>query len=511
VAVDSSGDLFWTQLQDGTVDERTAGGSSVVLASGFLPTGVAVDGSGDVFFGSFGSGSNAAGLYEIPNGGSATLLTARFGEISSLAVDGNGDIWGASGSDSLVVVPPGTAGEAISIPGGSFNGVRLDGADNIFASTAFGDDAIEVPAGGVSPTVVGNIGSYSQGVAVDGSGNVFVGASATSYPNGKVYKIPSGGSPGVYASPVATTGGLALYPALSPAGRSGSTIALTTTSSSNVTTESSVKVTATVPSGETGGIQFDDNGYPIGDATTTSGGTATITTHLSAGSHDITAVYLGDSAHAPALSNTLSFTSTAIASKTVLSFPSGTTLPGDQQLTVDAHVSGRGGTPTGSVTFYDGTTQVGSGNLDSNGDTSVSFYAAPGTSSVHATYSGDPIFKASNSAKTQVTTVAPYLATLRTSVKYGTPSSTNGSVKATINVTVLGVKGQPAPTGSVTADQGFTCGALTTVTGTNRATASCTNRLPAGTSDDVTITFTSGDGNYASATTDVFVENFGGD
>lgn len=478
----------------------------MVLASGFAPTGVAEDGSRDVFFGSFGAGSNPAGLYEIPSGGSATLVTSYFGELQSLAVDGNGDVWGADGAQGLVVVPPGTVGEGVGITGG-VNGIRLDAANNLFATTAFGDDAIEVPAGSVDATDLGNIGSYSQGIAVDTSGDVFVGASAGSYPYGKVYEIPPGGSPKVCASNVATTGGLALYPALVPASRSASTVMLSTTSASNVTTRTTVQLSATVPAGETGGVQFDDNGNAIGDAVATSGGTASITTRLSAGSHTITATYLGDASTAPAVSNSLSFTSKAIATKTVLSVPSGTTVPGDQQVTVDAQVSGWGGTPTGYVSFYDWSRYVGSATLDSSGHASIELSPIPGSNNVHASYSGDSVFSPSNSAKTMVTTTTPYPTTLRTSVRYTTPN-TKGTVRTAIRVVVPGVQGVPGTTGTITASNGFTCRALVQVPGTHNSAAVCRHWLAAGADETVTIAFTSGDGNYDSSSTQVYVANY---
>lgn len=512
VAVDSAGDVFWTQLNDGTIDERLAGGSDVVLASGFQPTGIAVDGAGDVYFGSFGAGSNPAGLYEIPSGSSTpTLVTSRFSEFQSLAVDGSGDVWGVGSSDNLVVVPPRTAGEGLNIGGAGFDGVRLDGSDDLFASTAFGDSAIEVAPGAVTAATLGTLGNYTEGVAVDGSGNVFVGTPSGVPGYGKVYELPSGGGSSIYADgDLASTNGLAVYPPPSPAARSAGSISLSgSPDGGDVTTQTTVTLTATVPSGETGGVQFDDNGNPMGTAVATSGGTASTSTTLSAGTHDITATYLGDSSTAPAVSNDLSFTSTAIATKTVLSFPNGTSVPGDQPLTVDAEVSGSGGTPTGYVEFYDGTRDEGSGELDSNRTTSFSFSPAPGSSTVHAVYEGDSTFAASHSKSTTITTTTPYPPTLSTRVRYGAPIGT-GAVKATIRVTVTGVRIEPAPTGTVSANDNFACAALTPVTGTDKSVASCSAWLRSGASKDVTLTFTSGDGNYDSGTTSQYVYNGGG-
>jgi len=52
---------------------------------------------------------------------------------------------------------------------------------------------------------------------------------------------------------------------------------------------------------------------------------------------------------------------------------------------------------------------VGFGHLDSSGDASVQFLAVPGSTRVHAVYSGDSVFSASTSPRTPVRTTTPYL------------------------------------------------------------------------------------------------------
>ena len=180
------------------------------------------------------------------SGGSPTFVTGAYGVFTSLAVDGNGNLWGAGGSAELVLIPHGsTTGEIVSVPGyGYFNGVRLDAANDLYASTG-GAVAVELPTGSTTPTTFGSGISYTEGVAVDGSGNVFVGQSSTVPGYGKVYEI-SGGVQSVYTSGgLATTGGLALWPAQIPASRPSSSVALTSNSPTTVSTQTSVTVTAT--------------------------------------------------------------------------------------------------------------------------------------------------------------------------------------------------------------------------------------------------------------------------
>jgi len=70
-------------------------------------------------------------------------------------------------------------------------------------------------------------------------------------------------------------------------------------------------------------------------------------------------------------------------------------------VTFTATVSGSGGTPTGTVVFYDGTNNLGSGTLNSSGAASVSTGALAVSGSPHsitAAYSGDNAFSNSTSS-----------------------------------------------------------------------------------------------------------------
>jgi hypothetical protein len=512
VVFDTAGDLFWTQAQDGTVDEVSPGGSAHAVASGFSsPWGITVDGSGDIYVAAFGGpGGQPEGLYEIPSGGSPMFVTGAYGVFTSLAIDGNGDLWGAGGSAELVLIPHGsTTGEIVTVPGyGYINGVRLDAANDLYASTGSSDVAVELPSGSTTPASFGSGLSFTEGVAVDGSGDVFVGQSSTVSGFGKVYKI-AGGVQSVYASgSLATTGGLALWPAQAPASRPSSSVALTTSSPSTVSTQTTVTVTATESTGGSGAVQFDDNGRAIGGLVAAVGGVAQLSTTLPAGSNSLTATYLGDSSAAPSVSNALNFTATAVPTTTTLTLPGGKKVHGDSQVTVDAAVTGSGGTPTGSVDFYVNGNYVTSGTLDGSGQTSVTFGPTPGTSNVTATYTGDSVYAGSSSNPGTFKTVPPYTPNLSTNVHYGVPDS-SGAVKVKIKVTVGGVSVEPAPTGTVTANNGFTCGALSAVGGTHNSASSCSAKVPSGFFGSVKITY-HGNSVYDPGTTSAFVDNGGG-
>ena len=114
-----------------------------------------------------------------------------------------------------------------------------------------------------------------------------------------------------------------------------------------------------------------------------------------------------------------------------------------------APVSGSGA-PTGSVTFNDAGTQIGSGTLNSSGTATFSTSSlGVGTHSVTAVYSGDANFSASTSAAVTVNVAVPAKVATNTSLSASATQLTSGqSVTFTAGVTPQ--SGSGAPTGLVT-------------------------------------------------------------
>ena len=138
-----------------------------------------------------------------------------------------------------------------------------------------------------------------------------------------------------------------------------------------------------------------------------SDGVATLTAAtagLPVGTYSVQANYSGTATAVPSSSATVSVKLTAAASTTTLSAsPASVTPPADVTLT--ATVASADGTPTGSVTFYDGTLSLGAVDLSAG---KASFTAstkglAAGSYSVHAAYSGSANISSSVSSNVSVT------------------------------------------------------------------------------------------------------------
>ena len=162
----------------------------------------------------------------------------------------------------------------------------------------------------------------------------------------------------------------------------------------------SVTFTATVTSSggtPTGTVTFKDGSTTLGTGNL-SGGKATFnTTTLGAGSHSITAVYGGSQDFAGSTSAVLSQTVNQAASSTfVISSLNPSTF--GQSVTFTATVISSYGTPTGTVTFKDGSTTLGTGKLSSSQAKFTTSSLSVGTHSITAVYGGSTNFSGSTSS-----------------------------------------------------------------------------------------------------------------
>src|SRR5439155_3438552 len=116
------------------------------------------------------------------------------------------------------------------------------------------------------------------------------------------------------------------------------------------------------------------------------------------GSHSITAVYGGDSNYTTSTSAAPTQTVNQATTTTALSSsPNPSTL--GQSVTFTATVTGSGGTPTGTVTFKDGATTLGTGTLNGSGVATFTTSALiAGSHSITAVYGGDSTFATSTSS-----------------------------------------------------------------------------------------------------------------
>ena len=192
-------------------------------------------------------------------------------------------------------------------------------------------------------------------------------------------------------------------------------------------------------------------------------------------------------------SSSLTPTSTALTA-------SATSIAAGQSVTFTATVSASS-TPSGTVTFYDGTTTLGEGTLNGSG---VATYATTalnaGSHSITAAYGGSSTFAASTSAATIITVSAPTL-TATTTALTASATTVNAGTDVSFSATVTPFSGTGTPTGTVTFMNGTT--ALGTGTLSGGAASYSTSSLATG-ADSITAVY-SGDSNFSGSTSTAVV------
>jgi hypothetical protein len=233
------------------------------------------------------------------------------------------------------------------------------------------------------------------------------------------------------------------------------------TTGATVTVNASLFATGTTT--PTGTISFFAGATQIG-ASAASDGNASVSAPITgSGAVVIRAIYSGDTTYGPATGYASLTVNAPVATTTTLS-TSATSVDEQQKVTLTATVQGNA--PTGTVTFLNGTTTLGTAPISGNSANLTTTFASAGSVSLTASYGGDPNNLASTSSPVTVTIVAPSFAV---AVSPASATVTPGQ-SATFTVTVT-------PAGGFATAVTLSCGALP-------SQASCTFAAPSVTPSD---------------------------
>jgi MYXO-CTERM domain-containing protein len=232
--------------------------------------------------------------------------------------------------------------------------------------------------------------------------------------------------------------------------RDGATVALASSLATS-TYGTSVRFTATVTSqgptpAPTGDVTFSDGSTVLGTATLVDGAAFVDVATLTGGTHTIAAVYGGDASHATASASIFQTVNPA-ASAVALSSLTPTSVFG-QSVVFVAAVTGPGtATPTGTVTFEDGGSALGTAPLDGAGQATLSIASlGTGAHTITARYGGDASFAAQTAAAITQTVNAASTTTAVT--PSSNPSQFGSAVTFTATVNVVS-PGAGTPSGTV--------------------------------------------------------------
>jgi sugar lactone lactonase YvrE len=401
------------------------GGDGGIAATAQLsaPQGAAVDAAGDVFIADTGNNGlrivnqasgmistlagvlGSAGTGTVPGPSNGTLLSAP----SGVAVTGQGTLYVADSSNARLLQ---IQRSKVAYNFGTVN-VGASSDTQIFTLTS----------AGTTGTVVSSPSFTGSGVTADltllptttqGCSSGTLAVEATCSMIGQFSPASAASETATYA--LNSSAANAVSPAIVLSG-TGKFLIVTSVvakqaapATGNPQYGQTVTVTATVTPASTtvamtGAITFKVDGVaglpvPI----VYSGGVATASYTISSqsvGAHTVTAIYSGDFNYAASNDNAAPLTLTVVKAATMTGVsPSPATLLQFSAETITATVaSTTTGTPTGSVSFYNGSTLLGTNSLNSSGvATFVSSTLAVGSYQVTGVYNGDGNYATSPSS-----------------------------------------------------------------------------------------------------------------
>jgi hypothetical protein len=183
----------------------------------------------------------------------------------------------------------------------------------------------------------------------------------------------------------------------------------------------------------TGSVNFLVNGTVVGTTALTAGKATYTDSTLAVGTYSVTAQYLGDANDSTSVSAATSLAVNVIPTTTVIT--SGITTGASPQVILVAAVldNGSGPVPTGTVTFYNGTTVLGSATVDSTGAATITPSLALGSNySVDAVYSGDSDHGSSTSSAISISGTPVDFGVTVTPATVTMASSQNSTVTVTL-------------------------------------------------------------------------------
>jgi Bacterial Ig-like domain (group 3)/Beta-propeller repeat len=454
--------------------------------------GIAVDGMGNAYV--TGQANSQAFVTELNSTGTASVYSIelagdRTGSGMGIAVDGSGNTYvtGQTNSTNFPTMNPFQAAN-----GGGIDAfvTKISFAPTTTALISFPNPSVS----GMSVTFTATVSSSSSGTP---AGNV-------TFKNGStvlIKKALSGGAVKFTTTelPPGSNPITAVYGGDSSFGGSSSSpvnqfvleaTATTLTSSPNPSTYGqavilTALVTSTLgvpPDGEM--VTFKQGSTVLGSGTLSNGEASFSTTTIGTGTKSITAVYAGDATFGTSTSKTISQVVSKAAAITSL-FSSQDPSSFSQSVTFTATVSPEfTGTPTGSVTFKNGTEAMATVTLNSGVASHSTTKLATGAYPITAVYGGDSSFLASTSnTLSQVVNAASTTTTLVSSLN---PSDFGQSV--TFTATIAPEFGGTV-TGSVTFMDGTTT--LKTVSFSGGTAKYTTTKLASG-SHNITASYNGG-------------------
>ena len=387
----------------------------------------------------FSDGGTTIGTATLDATGSASIVVSTLANANhslTAAYGGSLDFLASTSAAVTQVVNGETATTLTTTP----NPSTVEQAVTLTATVAALAPATGVPAG----TVTFKDGAATIGTAtLDATGRASIVVSTLANSNHSLTAVYGGGGNFLASTSAAVTQVV-----------NAETTTTLTTSPNPSSLGQAVTLTATVApvapgtGVPTGTVTFRDGDTTIGTATLDATGSASIIiSTFTAASHSLTAAYGGGGNFLASTSAAVTQVVNGATTTTLTTSPNPSTVGQAVTLTATvAAVAPATGVPTGTVTFKDGATAIGTATLGATESTSITVSTfARGSHSLTAVYGGSPDFQTSTSAAVTQVVNAETATTLT-----ATPNPSRFGQAVTLTATVaLVVPATGTPTGSV--------------------------------------------------------------
>ncbi|MGA7832904.1 MAG: Ig-like domain repeat protein [Terracidiphilus sp.] len=409
VAIDNSGNLYVSDAGSNKIVQVAIPTSqqSTILTGLTTAAGVAVDAGGSLYVNDAGAGL----IYRIPsiNGVLNKNFQSTLGSVvakpNAIALDSAGNVYAADATDGRVAEGNRSAGV---INFGNVNALATSASiaanitDGGTTALTLNSPYYTASGTGAASFALQNSSSCAAG-SVNPGANCTVAATFTPQTSGVQSETLTFSANALNSSSLVFTGVGTSLPV--------STLVIAVISPTGppaygqaVTIGATVTPNAASTGAPTGTVTFYLNNVPQTPIETLTNNTASYTfNNLPGGVSKITAIYSGDSKNSSSTSNTLSFTinaaSTATSVVTIAASPLWTnplSINVGEAVTFSAGVSAPGA--TGTITFMNGNTALGSGGVNAAGQASFTTSSlTAGSYNITAVYSGDSNFTGSSS------------------------------------------------------------------------------------------------------------------
>ena len=417
------------------------------------------------------------GTANLVNGtGSITLTTLEGGNLTVDAVySGDGTYASSTSPTAQLFIQPEPSALSVTI-----GGTPVIGSSYTVTVTDTASSGVGQPSGPVTVTISGTSSSYTAALQPAGSNSATATVTIPATTAGTLtLSVMCTTSPDFSCySPYTTTVTIAkATPTLSISYSPNPPV-----SGASITLNAVVSTIGTAAA-PTGSVTFFDNGTTLNASQLNNGATTTTGTVPTTATHSISATYAGD-ANYNSVSTTAGASTSGTISTSLALTGSASTVTTGQNITFTATLtpSATGpAVPSGSVTFFDNSTQIGTANLI-NGTTATfatSTLSPTVNHSITAMYLGDGYYSASTSNAVGVGRSTGGNSSTTTLVISATNPVHGQTV--TFTATVAGPAGGVAATGTVIFTNTAT-GAIGQGTLSNGVATFQTNQLPGGTS-----------------------------